>query len=244
MKNIFLHANFKIIEYLRQPTYVVTTMLFPSMFFWFFAAPNATTPERAQMLMGSFASFAVLGVVLFQFGVGIANDRVSPWNIYLRTLPLRGIQVLLAQLLAGFFFAMLAVCGVILTAHLTATVQMPQDRWLPMLATVYLGGLPFAGLGLLIGLMCSPRAAIPVANLIYLPLSFAGGLWLPPNALPQVIQDISQYLPTRMYGEMVWAMTFNTEVKKQNWLGLIIYFVIFIGLAAYFYHRDEGERFG
>lgn len=244
MKKVLLHARYKIIEHLRQYMYVVSTILFPSMFFWFFASPNATSPERAQMLMGSFACFGVLGVVMFQFGVAIAQERPSPWSHYLRTLPLKGVQVLSAQLLAGFFFAILTVCGVLITAHSTATVDLPQDRWLPLLTAVYIGGLPFAGLGLFIGLVCSPRSAVPVANLIYLPLSFAGGLWLPPNALPKMIQDISEYLPTRMYGEIVWSVTFNQELKRQNWVGLVIYFVLFIVGAIYFYNKDEGERFG
>jgi ABC-2 type transport system permease protein len=244
MKRIALHSFYKIREYLRQPAYLVSTMLFPSMFFWFFAAPNATTPERAQMLIGSFASFAVLGVVLFQFGVGIANDRAVPWSSYLRTLPVKAFEILSAQLLAGFFFAVFAVCGVLLTAHLVSNVQMPSDRWLPMLSTVYFGGLPFAIMGLFIGLVCSPRSAIPVANLVYLPLSFAGGLWFPPNALPVPIQKISEFLPTRMYAELVWSATFKTEVKNQNIIGLVIYLVLFTTASIYLYKKDEGERFG
>src|SRR5690606_26109523 len=81
------YSCLSLLEMLRHPTYVLTTLLFPSMFFWFFGVPNAKEPGAAQLLMGSFSGFAVLGVVLFQLTVGTAQDRASGWNSYLRTLP-------------------------------------------------------------------------------------------------------------------------------------------------------------
>ena len=51
----------------------------------------------------------------------------------------------------------------------------------------------------------SARAAVPVANLVYLPLAYLGGLWVPPVAMPATINAISEWTPTRAMGELGWA---------------------------------------
>lgn len=236
-------AYYQVLETLRQPTYLVTTLLFPSMFFWFFAVPNIKSVEAARFMMGSFACFAFLGVVMFQFGVMIAQERGSRWYVTLRALPVHPWSILGARLLGGLPFAGLAVGAVIATAYATTDVSLPAERWLPFLTGVVLGGLPFAVLGLVIGVVSTPRTALPLANLIYLPLSFGGGLWLPPNALPASLESISKLLPTRFYGEIVWARIGGGETSEGALWGLLIYLVIGVLAAGYFFRRDEGEKF-
>lgn len=233
-----------LLEMVRHPTYVLTTLLFPSMFFWFFGVPNAKEPAAAQLLTGSFSAFAVLGVVLFQLTVGTAQDRASGWNSYLRTLPLPSAVFLASRLAASFSLALVAVGGVILTAEITTPLELPTERWLPFLGTALLGGLPFAALGLVLGLITTPKSAVPVANLVYLPFSFAGGLWVPPNALSETVQNISEYLPTRFYGELVWASVLGGEIQARWLWGHAAYSILFLGLAVYLHRRDEGARFG
>jgi ABC-2 type transport system permease protein len=244
MKLLFSSIYFLLIEFLRQPAYLVTTILFPSMFFWFFGLPNATSPEAAQMLMASFSAYGVLGVVLFQVCASFAQDRASGWSRYQRTLPVSPSLLLWARLSAAMLLSVVVVIGVLITAHAFADPEVPQSRWLSFLFAVFVGGVPFSALGLFLALASSPKAALPIANLVYLPLSFAGGLWMPPNALPKIVQDISLYLPTRFYGEWVWAAILGQEVAAKYIWGLLFYFILFFSAAIFLYRRDEGRRFG
>ncbi len=236
-------SRFQIIETLRQPSYLVSTLLLPPMFFGFFAVPNIKTIEAAQFMMGSFSCFAFLGVVMFQFGVAVALDRNSRWSVSLRNLPIHSSAILLSRLLTGLPFAIAAVATVVVSAHLMVDVQFKSDQWMMFLLGVILGGLPFSALGLLIGVLSSPRSVLPIANLIYLPLSFGGGLWLPPNALPASIEKISEILPTRLYGEIVWALIGGKDFKTQDFWGLVLFFVLSLSAAIYFFQKDEGEKF-
>lgn len=237
-------AGYAILELLRQPTYVLTTLVFPSMFFWFFGVPNAQEPEAARMLMGSFAAFAVLGVVLFQLTVAVAQDRAGHWSLYLRSLPVPSWVFLAAQLAASFVLALMAVGLVVLTAFLSTDPQMGVRELVPFVLWVLVGGFPFASLGLVLGSLTDPKSAVPVANLVYLPLSFAGGLWIPPNALSSGVQTISEYLPTRFYGEVVWALARN-ETPNERWVyGLAAYAVVFFAAAVFLHRRDLRDRFG
>lgn len=237
-------AMFAIVELLRQPTYVVTTLIFPSMFYWFFGVPNAADPDSARMLMGSFAAFAVLGVVLFQLTVAVAQDRAGHWSLYLRSLPVPSSIFLAAQILASFVLALAAVGLVILTAIVCTDPQMSTFMYFEFIFWVMVCGFPFASLGLVLGSLTNPKSSVPVANMIYLPLSFAGGLWIPPNALSAGVQTISEYLPTRFYGEVIWAFV-NGQALQDRWLwGLVAYSVVFFAAAIFLHRRDLGERFG
>lgn len=247
MKSLFLLlklTHLAVTELLRQPTYVLTTLIFPSMFFWFFGVPNAASPEAAQMLMGSFSAFAVLGVLLFQMTVIVAQERASHWSLYQRILPIPSKLTLLSQLIASFLLAILAVSCVVLTALYATDLRFPEERWPGFFAVVILGGLPFASLGLILGSITTPKSAVPVANLIYLPLSFAGGLWLPPTALAESVRRVSGSLPTRFYVELVWAVAADRDLEEKSLWGLLIYALIFLGLALILHKKDSGARFG
>lgn len=244
MKLILLHLRFRLQELRRQPAYVVMSLVLPILVFAFFGVPNAKTPEAAQMLMASFSCFAMISVVLNQLALQVSFEKSGPWNIYLHTLPVHASQIFIARIIAQIVFAMFSVAAVVLVAHLTVDVNLPRERWWSFCLSVYLGGISFASLGVLLGILFHSHSIISAANLFYLPLTFAGGLWLPPNALPKVVQDISEYLPTRMYGEVVWAAVLDTELKIKYVWGLIIYMLGFIILAFILYRRDEGRRFG
>lgn len=237
-------AGFAILELLRQPTYVLTTLIFPSMFFWFFGVPNAQDEESARMLMGSFAAFAVLGVVLFQLTVAVAQDRAGHWSLYLRSLPVPSWMFLCAQICASFVLALMAVLLVILTAVVSTEPNLGIPETMKFVAWVLVCGFPFASLGLVLGSLTDPKSAVPVGNMVYLPLSFAGGLWIPPNALSSGVQTISEYLPTRFYGEVVWALVAG-QTPEARWVyGLIAYAAVFFAGAVWLHRRDLGARFG
>lgn len=253
-----LLSKLSVVELLRQPTYVLTTLIFPSMFFWFFGVPNAQDRESARMLMGSFSAFAVLGVVLFQMTVAVAQDRAGHWSLYLRSLPIPSYLFLLAHLTASLLLAGLAVLLVIVTAVSNCDVGFTAWELAEFVALTLVLGFPFAALGMVLGSVTSPKSSVPVANLVYLPLSFAGGLWIPPNALSSSVQKISEYLPTRFYGEVIWAYVRPAETLtptmlkwgegffiEARWLwGLGFYSAIFFILAIFLHRRDVGARFG
>lgn len=223
--------------------YLITTVLFPSMFFWFFGVPNAQQEPAALTMLGSFSAYAVLGVVLFQFGIGIAQERGTPWSAYLRILPAPSWVGFFSRIVSGLFFAAIAVVGVIWTASQYTPVTLSSEKLAPFLGLLLAGSLPFGLMGIVIGLTCKAQSALPVANLVYLPLSFAGGLWLPPNALPKTVQDISPYLPSRMYGDLVWSSLLGIEQKTESLWGLIAYTLIFFTVAIYLVRREEERSY-
>ena len=201
MNLVWAHLKAETLALLRVPGYLVPTVVLPSMLFLFFGVPNAHGREAASFLMASYLMFAVVGVAFFQFGVGIAQDRVSPWETYLRTLPVPPRVRVAARLLSALCFAAAASAVVIVVAHLLTPAGLETGRWLRLGVALLAGSIPFGLIGIALGYWASPKTASPIANLLWLPLAFLGGFWVPPDGLPALAAALSPYTPTRRWGE-------------------------------------------
>ena len=81
------HIRVRVLSLLRTPAYVVGTLAVPSLILVFLGIGLADTTAEANAIMASFTIIAVMGIAFFQFGVGIAESRASPWSTYERILP-------------------------------------------------------------------------------------------------------------------------------------------------------------
>ncbi len=241
MRLVFVHARAMTLELARHPAYLVPTLVFPAVFFLFFVVPGAGGYSTVKM--ATFAGFAAIGVAFFQFGVGIAVERASPWERYLRTLPL-GVGVRLgARVLSAAIFAAAAAAALVLTAVATTGASLPAGRWLELACVLILGTAPFALLGIALGYWAPERGALPIANLLYLGLSYAGGLWIRPQDLPAGVAAVSPYLPTRALADVLTATVSGNPFSPRPWAVLIAFAALFAATAVWGYRRDEGRHF-
>jgi len=243
MKLIWVHLKASVIELMRIPMFTVPTLVSPALLFLFFGVPNAHTVADANWFMASYTVFAMLGIALFQFGVNIANDRTSPWEDYLHILPVAPSIRFTARVLSSLAFALPAIGLVIVLALFFTPVHLTLVAWLAFVMALLVGSIPITLFGITIGYWAGPKSALPVANICYLLLSFAGGLWVPPSFLPGIVATLSPYLLIRQYGELVWSVVLGQPWQIVPCLGLLVYTLIFGVLAAWGYRRDEGQRY-
>jgi ABC-2 type transport system permease protein len=228
---------------MRVPAFLVPTLAFPVLLYVFFGLPYAHDPDTAAVLMASYAAYGVLGVAIFQFGVNIANERGTSWERFMRLLP-APIGIRMASRMATATVFALATSACVVACALLFGHARPSPVGLLALAAVLLaGGLPFTLLGIALGYWSSPKGAVPLANLIYLPLSLGGGLWIPPQFLPKVIAAVSPYLPTRHFGELVWAAVLAQPLPLASVAWLVGYGALFGAIAYFGYRREEARRY-
>jgi len=241
VKRFLAYLKAELLEALRTPAFLVPTLVFPSMFFLLFAAPNLKTPSAANFTALAFMIFAVFGVVFFQYGVGTAFERENPWFAHLKTMPAPPLTRPLAQVTSSLLVAFLAAFVLYLTARLSTPLAIPPDRWPKIALALLLGTVPMGLFGLAIGQTFNHRAAIPVANLIYLPLSFIGGLWMPPAFLPEWAQKISTLTPTRHWAELAWHAAVHKPWPLDSLLGLGFYTLLFGAFALWASRRPTAR---
>jgi ABC-2 type transport system permease protein len=242
MKLVLVHARASTLELFRYPAFSVPTLAFPALFFVLFVAPRSAADPT--LLLASFAGFAVLAVAFFQFGVGIAAERESPWERFVRTLPLRARTRFVARAIAACIFGTLSAGLVAAAALATTDAALSAGRWVALACALALGGIPFAFLGIALGYWASPRAALPLANILYLVLAVTGGLWTTPEQLPGSIAAVSTIVPTRQFGDVLRGAVEGHLWRPQAWLLLLAWGAGFAALAAWGYRRDEGKRYG
>ena len=240
-----LHTRYQFTETIRVPIAVIGTMLFPSLSLLFFVVPQsfAKDPAAATTATAQLAVFAVMSVCLFNYGVGVAEDRALPWDSYLRTLPVGPSPRLIGRLLNGLAFIVLGLVPLVLIAWLLTAATLAPSRLILTTAALLIAGLPLFAGGLSIGYSMSTKAALAVAQSLLLPLAFAGGLLLPPAAFPGWLNTVSMWLPTRAGRDLVVSAITGVGLPGTTLLVLAGWTVITGSLALATYRRDEGRRF-
>jgi ABC-2 type transport system permease protein len=243
VKLALVHARLETLELGRYPSFVVPTLLFPAMFFLLFVVPGVND-ATADAFMASYVAFAFLGVAFFQFGVGIAAERSSSWALYLRTLPVSVFTHLAGQILSALVFSIASGAVVVVVAIALTGARLDTVEWLSLTVSLIVGVIPFALLGIAIGYLVRPKGALPVANVLYLALAYAGGLWTGVGKLPDALAGISTALPTRQWADLVVAAATGRAPPRSAVLGLAAWTVVFGVAAVWAFRRDEGARFG
>ncbi len=241
-----LHARYLTLEALRTPIAVIGTAFFPALALLFFVVPQsavADDPATATAAAAQLSLFAVISVCLFSFGAAVAEDRSQPWDPYLRTLPAGATPRILGRLITGVVFALIGIAPVALIAAVLTAARVTPVQGLLGLAALVAGAVPFLGIGLAVGYTLSPKAAVPIAQVILFPMAFAGGLFLPPETFPAWLDTLSRLLPSRAARDLVVAAVGGGDLTLGSVAVLAVWAVIGVGLAGWAYRRDEGRRF-
>ncbi len=205
-----LEARHEFLRLLRAPMFCIPTLVFPGMFYLLFGVllnrgqASGGIDPAAYMLAG-YSVFGVIAPGLFGFGVSVALDRDGGWLRLRRALPMPTGAYLAAKLAMAMLFAALVVIVLAVIAIGLAGVRLPVSSWAWLAIVAVVGVLPFCAIGLCIGSFVSGQAAPAVANLIYLPMSFLSGLWIPMALLPAFLQWMAPLWPAWHLGQLALA---------------------------------------
>ena len=237
MKLAVAYMRARTLELARLPAFTIPTVVFPAVLY--LAVAGRRHGDAAAVTAG-FAAIAVLGVSFFQFGVGIASERISPWERYVRSLPAGPTPRIGGRVGSAIVFASCAAGAVLLGGAARTSATLPPARFGALAAALAVGAVPFALLGTALGYLVPARAAVPVANFVYLPLAYAGGLWSGPDGRESGYRVL---IPTRAWAQSIWAAVGAAPPSAVAPLVLLVWTIAFGALAAWAYRRDEGERF-
>jgi ABC-2 type transport system permease protein len=121
-------------------------------------------------------------------------------------------------------------------------VSFSPAQWSKLAAAVAFGCIPFCLMGLTVGCVVPPSGAPGIMNLINLPLAFAGGLWMPHEMLPKVLQAIAPFVPQHHAGRLALIATgLANESAVPHVAALAAYTVVFGVLAAMAYRKAVRE---
>lgn len=244
---IFLsETRYEFLRLLRSRAFSLSVIGFPVVFYIFFGLimnRNASIHgiSFAKYMLATYAVFGMIGAALFGIGVGLAGELNAGWLELKRASPMPPLAYLLAKCCSAAGFAAIIVCLLCVLGVTVGHVSITAVEVAHLLALTVVGVIPFACLGMVVALLVPFNSAPGFTNMIYLPISFCGGLWVPIMMLPKIMQKFALLLPTYHLSQLtLGAFGYASAGSAQDhWFGLLGFALVMLGIASIAFRRLE-----
>ncbi|HEY6990523.1 MAG TPA: ABC transporter permease [Bryobacteraceae bacterium] len=244
-------TKYEFLKMLRSPRFGLATLTMPLLFYILYAvvlykSSRVGGAAIPSYMLATFGSFSVMGVCLFGIGLNLANERGLGWLEVKRASPLPPSTYFLAKLTIGVLFAAGEILALFALGLGLAHVQLKPLNALRMIGILAAGSIPFGALGIALGYFAKPDSAPVLVNLVYLPLAFFSGLWMPVEFLPKALQHAAVYLPPYHLSRLALGVlgADRDHTYWNHWQALACFTAIFLGLAMVGYRRDNARQNG
>ena len=244
-------AKYEFLKNLRLRMYTASVLSFPIMFYVLFGLVLNAKESIAGMrvptyLLATYGTFGVMGASLFGTAAGLASDRGLGWLEVKRASPMPPFAYFVAKVITSMVFSSIIVLVLFTLGVTIGGVRMPLSDFARLLGTLVAGSLPFSAMGLAVGYFAGPNSAPPTINLIYLPMSFCSGLWVPFMFLPKVVRQIALVLPPYHLSQLALGIVGagNHESSATHWEVLVAFTMICLGIARIGFQRDQEKMYG
>jgi ABC-2 type transport system permease protein len=234
----------------RMKSYSLAVIGFPVMFYTLFGIVNrgetmgASGMQATKYLLASYIAFGMIGAALFGIGVGLGSERAQGWLELKRASPMPPMAYLLAKCVTAQAFGMIIAAILMVIAVTLGGAQLSATEVALLFCATAIGTVPFAALGLLVALVVPPTAAPGIVNLIYLPMSFLGGLWIPLRYLPEWLQGFAPAFPTYHLAQLVETIFGYQQpgsVLSQHLFALLGFMLLMLGISWRVWQRAEQD---
>lgn len=201
--------------FLREPTALFFTLLFPALLLVLFGAvwgnePTFGTPYGYIDFQVPALSGIVIGTVaLMSIPVTTANNREKQILRRYKVSPLPAWHYIASDIVVNFTVALASMGLLVLIGRQLFDLRF-SGHWGSVVAGFTLSALAFMAFGYLVaGVAPSPRVAQVTGNLLYFPMMFLSGAALPLQILPEGVRAVSDWLP----------MTHMVTLLQDLWFG-------------------------
>ncbi|MFP5226718.1 MAG: ABC transporter permease [Acidobacteriota bacterium] len=235
-------TRYEFVKLLRTRAFSLSVIGFPVMFYLLFGASNRHS-MYARYLMPSYSCMGVVSACLFGIGVGISQERVQGWLELKQASPMPRFAYLAAKTISCAAFALVIVAALVTLGLTLGGVTMTAREGFRLAAVVLAGSIPFTAMGLLIALLVPPTAGPGIINLIYLPMSFASGFWMPVTYLPHWLKAIAPALPTYHLAQIALNVFGYSQGGSMgvHWEVLAGFTLLMLGTAWILFTRSEAK---
>ena len=244
-------AQYEFLKNLRLRMYTASVLSFPIMFYVLFglvmnSKDTIGITRVPTYLIATYGTFGVMGASLFGSAAGLASDRGLGWLQVKRASPMPPFAYFTAKVITSMIFSAIVVVALMALGVGFGGVRMPNADFVKLLGTLVIGSIPFSAMGLAVGYFAGPNSAPAIINLIYLPMSFCSGLWVPIMFLPKVAQKIALALPPYHLSQLALGIVGagRGESVATHWEVLAAFTMICLGVARIGFQRDQEKMYG
>jgi ABC-2 type transport system permease protein len=238
-------AKYEFVKLMRTRSFSLATIGFPVMLYIIFGLANRHAFDgsfhMAKYMLAGYACFGLIGSALFGIGVGLSSDLAAGWLELKRSSPMPVSAYLFAKCASAIAFGLIIVTILSIIGISFGDVHLSPPELIKMLGMTMVGSVSFASMGLLIALIAPANAAPGIINLIYLPMSFLSGLWVPIKFMPHWLQSIAPLLPTYHLSQLMLSIFHYNDAMSltKHWNALIGFTLLMLGISSLLFHRKE-----
>lgn len=229
---------------LRNRRTLVFILIMPAVFFLLFGLPHKGEsldngqPVTAYIMI----SLAVYGAMVATTSGGgmVAVERALGWTRQLRLTPLRPAAYVATKVLTAMALGLLAVV-VEFAVGAVSGVRLPVHVWLLAGLAAWIGSLVFAAFGLFVGYLAPAENVMQFLGPILALLAMFGGLFVPLEVLPDVMQQIGKFTPVYGIGEIARSPLTGSGFTAAAVANVLVWTAVFGFGAARLFRRDTGR---
>jgi ABC-2 type transport system permease protein len=230
----------------REPMILFWALIFPVGLLIVLGSSTSNKPEHA---FGGLPFIVVYTPVLMTFTLTLLALSAMPATLasyrdkgYLKrlsTTPIGAPRLLAAQLTLVFGLAGSVVILIMLVSHFAYHVRLPSQV-IGFILAILLTMSAMAALGLLIAsLASSQRVAGAIGGILFFPLMFFAGLWVPQQSMGHLLRTISQYTPLGAAVPSITNADFGQWPGTTHLLVLLAYTVVLLRISVRFFRWDR-----
>jgi ABC-2 type transport system permease protein len=230
----------------REPMILFWALLFP---IGLLVVLGSSTSNKPQHAFGGLRFIVVYTPVLMTFTLTLLSLSAMPATLAsyrdkgylkrLRTTPVGAMRLLAAELTLVLGLAGSVVILIMLVSHFAYNVPLPSEAGGFILA-ILLTMTAMASLGLLIAsLASSQRVAGAIGGILFFPLMFFAGLWVPQQSMGHTLRTISQYTPLGAAVPSITNSDFGSWPGTTHLIVLAAYTVVPLRIAIRFFRWDR-----
>jgi ABC-2 type transport system permease protein len=190
-------------------------------------------------LMVSLGLFGAMTTALNACGT-IAVERRSGWNRQLRLTPLTPGGYLAGKVCAAMIMVLPPVVVTYSLGAAALDIRLSAATWAQLVVGSWLGALPFAALGIVIGYLANPAAAQQISSAVYLLLAAGGGLLVPIEQLPGPVREAVRWSPTYGARQLVTGLLGDGRMIRPA--AVLLIWSVALGTVAVWRFRSATAR--
>lgn len=241
MKRFVLSCKMEVLRLLRNPFYIIFALLMPVGFYILyttvFPVGTGTPSEWAGYYLMSMTSFSVMGSAITTFCARNIQETTQGFTTLIQITPLPSSIYFICKMIGQTLIHLVSIITIFVVGILVNGVTLPFLTWLLCGLWILVGAFSFLALGSLLSNIKKLDAAVGISNMLYFALAILGGMWMPMEMMPRMIQQIGAWLPSYAFRNGVWTLSAGHLPEARDMLILLGYLIVFMLLSTYFRNK-------
>ena len=228
---------------LRTPRFVLFAIALPTLLYLLQAGlykdeavPGTDVKYKAYLMCGLAAYGAFVSAI--STGARIAAERSGGWQAQLRLTPLSPKAYLLSKVAVSMIVALPAPIVVALAGGLIENVHLGAGAWVQLTLGTWIASLPFAVLGVLLGLVASADSVQIYTAGVQLGFGFLSGLLIPLTGFPSWVASAVKAIPSYWLADIGHGALLGNSNTALAVLVLGAWTVALSALVVFGYRRE------